>query len=157
MRKENPTRYSSAVGDAWMHCEFKVKYCHKIFDDEIYREGLRTLLYEAAYRNEIPIGEPGFDDNHLHFMADIGLYSRPQVAKLLKGYVGKNFFEYFPELKLPKDEGGLFWNSGLWNPSYYIGSPKNLDNTIKYIQRQKYGSHGISNNQKKLISFSAFN
>ena len=157
MRKENPTRYSSAVGDAWMHCEFKVKYCHKIFDDEIYREGLRTLLYEASYRNEIPIGEPGFDDNHLHFMADIRLYSRPQVAKLLKGYIGKKFFEHFPELKLPKEQGGLFWNSGLWNPSYYIGSPKNLDNTIKYIQSQKYGSHGLSNNQRKLSSFVAFN
>jgi len=27
MRKENPVRYSSAVGESWQHCEFKVKYC----------------------------------------------------------------------------------------------------------------------------------
>ncbi len=155
MRKYNPVRYSSAVGEAWMHCEFKVKYCHKIFDDEIYREGLRTLLYEAAYRAEIPVGEIGFADDHLHLMADIGLYSRPQVAKLLKGPVAKKFFEHFPELKRPKNEGGLFWGSGLWNPSYYIGSPKNLCNTINYIQGQKYGTKGIGHDQMTLLSFAA--
>src|SRR3989338_6717092 len=85
MRKENPVRYSSAVGEAWMHCEFKAKYCHNIFDDEIYREGMRTLLLEAAYEAEIPLGEMGFNSNHLHFMADICLYDRPELAKLLNG------------------------------------------------------------------------
>ena len=155
MRKENPVRYSSAVGEAWMHCEFKIKYCHAIFDDEIYREGLRTLLFEAAYRYEIPIGEIGFDNNHVHFMADICLYGRPTVAKLLRGYTGKKFFEYFPELKLPKHLGGKFWKSGLWNPSYYIGSPKNMDNTINYIKKQKYGEKGIGKQQTTLKSFAA--
>ena len=151
MRKENPTRFSSAVGEAWMHCEFKVKYCHEIFDDEIYREGLRTLLLEAAYNYEIPVGELGFADDHLHFMADIGNYSRPQVAKLLRGYTGKKFFEFFPEAKQK-----YFWDSGLWNPSYYIGSPKNLNNTINYIRKQKYGSLGLFNKkQKTLLSFAA--
>lgn len=155
MRKDNPVRYSSAVGEAWMHCEFKIKYCHAIFDDEIYREGLRLLLLEAAYDYEIPIGEIGFDNNHVHFMADISLYSRPEVAKLLRGYTGKRFFEHFPELKLPKWEGGLFWGSGLWNPSYYIGSPRNLDSTINYIKGQKYGEKGIGKHQTKLSFFAA--
>jgi len=156
MRKENPARFSSAVGEAWMHCEFKVKYCHKIFDDEIYREGLRTLLLEASYNNEIPTGVIGFADDHVHFMADIGNYRRPEVAKLLRGYVGKKFFEYFPELKRPKWEGGLFWDSGLWNPSYYIGAPKDLSNTINYIKNQKYGSLGIKRlGQKTLSSFAS--
>src|SRR3989338_10861282 len=122
MRKENPARFSSAVGEAWMHCEFKVKYCHPIFDDEIYREGLRTLLLEASYEYEIPIGEIGFAENHLHFMADIGLYDRPTLAKLLRGYTGKKFFEYFPELKRPKWEGGLFWGSGLDRKSTRLNS-----------------------------------
>ena len=150
MRKENPARFSSAVGEAWMHCEFKIKYCHKIFDDELYREGLRTLLFEAAYEAEIPIGEIGFADDHLHFMADICNYSRPQVAKLLRGYTAKKFFEFFPELKQSH-----FWRSGLWNPSYYIGSPKNLTNTINYIRRQKYGVGGIGKEQTTLASFAA--
>ena len=153
MRKTNPIRFSSAVGESWMHCEFKIKYCHKIFDDEIYREGLRTLLLEAAYRYDIPIGEIGFDSDHLHFLADIGLYSRPEVAKMLRGYTGKKFFEYFPELKQPKHKGGKFWKSGLWNPSYYIGSPRNLNNTINYIKKQKYGEKGIGKFQKTLTAF----
>lgn len=153
MRKENPVRYTSAVGEAWMHCEFKIKYCHTIFDDEIYREGLRTLLLEAAYEYEIPLGEIGFDADHLHFMADICLYNRPTVAKLLRGYIGKKFFEHFPELKRPKYEGGLFWKSGLWNPSYYIGAPRSLGSTISYIQRQKYGEKGIGKYQRTLAAF----
>ena len=102
MRKENPARYSSAVGEGWMHCMFKIKYCHTIFDDEIYREAMRTLLLEVAYGYEIPLGELGFDNNHVHFLVDIGLYSRPEVAKLLRGYTAKKFFEYFPELKRSK-------------------------------------------------------
>ena len=140
MRKTDPVRYSSAVGEAWLHAMFKVKYCHKIFDDEIYREGMRTLLLEAAYEYQIELGETGFDNNHVHFMVDIGMYKREEVAKLLKGYAAKKFFEFFPELKCPQHEGGLFWGSGLWNPAYYMGSPRNIECTIRYIQRQKYGS-----------------
>jgi len=150
MRKENPARFSSAVGEAWMHCEFKIKYCHKIFDDELYREGLRTLLFEAAYEAEIPIGEIGFADDHVHFMADICNYNRPQVAKILRGYTAKKFFEFFPELKQSH-----FLGSGLWDSSYYIGSPKNLTNTIHYIRRQKYGVSGIGKEQTTLASFTA--
>ena len=145
MRKENPVRYSSAVGESWQHCEFKVKYCHPIFDDFLYREGMRTLLLEAAYEYEIPTGEIGFDDNHVHFMADICLYSKPEVAKLLRGYTAKKFFEYFPEAKKR-----YFWNSGLWNPSYYIGSPKSMQGTINYIKKQKYGEKG---SQITLLSY----
>lgn len=152
MRKENPVRYSSAVGAAHMHAMFKVKYCHKIFDDEIYREGMLTLLLEAAYEYEMVIGEIGFADNHVHFMVDIGLYSRPEVAKRLRGYTAKKFFEFFPELKRNKWEGGLFWDSGLWNPAYYLGSPTNLGWTINYIRKQKYGMAQPSD-QKTLSIF----
>ena len=142
MRKENPARYSSAVGEAWMHCMFKVKYCHPLFEDEIYREGLRTLLIEAAYQYEIPLGEMGFDEDHVHFMADVCMYKRYEIAKLLKGYTAKKFFEYFPELKRSRRQGGKFWGSGLWNPSYYIASPEDLKRTINYIRKQKYGLLG---------------
>ena len=156
MRKENPVRYSSAVGEAWLHGMFKIKYCHTIFEDEIYREAMRTLLLEAAYEHELDISELGFDDNHLHFLIDIGLYDRSEVAKILKGYTGKKFFEFFPELKRSKHEGGLFWDSGLWNPSYYLGAPKDLAWTIKYIRAQKYGSESkFRKSQKTLLSFAA--
>ena len=156
MRKENPARFSSAVGEAWMHGMFKIKYCHTIFEDEIYREAMRTLLLEAAYDHELDISELGFDDDHLHFLVDIGLYDRAEVAKILKGYTGKKFFEFFPELKRPKNEGGKFWDSGLWNPAYYLGTPKDLAHTIKYIQKQKYGSSGVmKRGQKTLTCFAS--
>ena len=150
MRKENPVRYSSAVGEAWLHGMFKIKYCHTIFDDEIYREAMRTLLLEAAYDHELVISELGFDDNHLHFLIDIGMYNRSEIAKILKGYTGKKFFEFFPELKKSH-----FWGSGLWNPAYYLGAPKDLAYTIKYIQKQKYGSGGIGKAQRTLTSFAS--
>ena len=134
MRKENPLRYSSAVGEAWMHCMFKVKYCHEIFDDPAIREAMFQLLEEAVEHYEIPLREVGFDSDHLHFIADIALYSRPEIAKKLKGYTAKKFLEMFPEIKKK-----YFWGSGLWNPSYYIGSPRNLENTVKYVMSQKYG------------------
>lgn len=152
MRKENPRRYSSAVGEAWLHGMFKVRYCHKIFDDEVYREAMHFLLLEAAYLYGLIIGELGFDDNHVHFLVDIGLHRRPEIAKLLRGYTGKKFFEYFPELKRHKWEGGKFWNSGLWNPSYYLAAPKDLASTIKYIRKQKYGAKLLPG-QKRLNAF----
>ena len=150
MRKENPARFSSAVGEAWMHCEFKIRYCHKIFDNETYRNKMHELLLEAAQRYQIPTGEFGFDSDHVHFMADICLYSKPEVAKLLRGYTAKKFFEFFPEAKQK-----YFWGSGLWNPSYYIGSPNNLDSTINYIKKQKYGEQGIGKSQTTLSSFAS--
>ena len=155
MRKENPVRYSSAVGEAWMHAMFKIKYCQPIFDDELYREGMHTLLLEAAYEYGIVLGVMGFDNNHVHFTVDIVMYKREEVAKLLRGYSAKKFFEFFPELKRPKGEGGLFWDSGLWNPAYYMGAPKNMEHTIRYIRKQKYGSLSPLSNrsQTALTSF----
>ena len=73
-------------------------------------------------------------------MADIRLYKREEVAKLLRGYSAKKFFEFFPELKRPQHEGGLFWNSGLWNPAYYMGAPRDMESTVRYIGKQKYGA-----------------
>ena len=150
MRKTNPVRFSSAVGEAWMHCMFKVKYCHNVFDDEVYREGMRTLLLEAAFEHDIPVGEFGFDANHVHFMADIGNYKRPEVAKFLRGPSGKKIFEFFPELKKK-----LFWYAGFWSPAYYMGSPKNVKSTINYIRHQKYGAESPlhDRSQRTLAAF----
>ena len=108
------------------------------------------LLLEAAYFNEIPIGEIGFDSNHVHFMADLCLYNKAELAKLLRGYTAKKFFEFFPEAKQK-----YFWDSGLWNPSYYIGSPRNLNGTINYIKKQKYGEKGIGKDQVTLTCFAS--
>ena len=116
---------------------------------------MHTLFEEAAYLYEIPLDGIGFDDNHVHFLANICLYDRPTIAKLLRGYTAKKFFEFFPELKRQKNLGGKFWDSGLWNPAYYIASPKDLAYTKKYIQHQKYGTQGRGKEQKTLTNFAA--
>ena len=87
----------------------------------------------------------------MHFLADIGLYRRDEVAKLLKGYSAKKFFEYFHYLKEPRARGGLFWDSGLWSPAYYMGAPKNLSGTIDYIKKQRYGAKLVK--QQTLSAF----
>jgi len=56
MRKENPARYSSIVGEAWMHAMCKVKYCHNIFDIKEVREECIRLFDEASERYGIIIG-----------------------------------------------------------------------------------------------------
>ena len=150
MENEIP-RYSSCIGEAWMHGMFKIKFCHPIFDKKEIREYCEKLLNEASEKYKIKISELGFDNNHVHILLDIGLYNRPQVAKMLKGYTARKLFEQFPWMKKPKKEGGLFWNSGLWNPSYYLESPKNMARIIKYIRKQKYGKSSIE--QKTLLAY----
>ena len=133
MKNEIP-RHSSCVGEAWMHGMFKIKYCHKIFDDKQIRNYCEKLFQQACGKYDIEIIELGFDNNHVHMLVDIGLYSRPQVAKMLKGYTAKKLLQKFPKIKKQ-----YFWNSGLWNTSYYLESPKDMKRIISYIRNQKYG------------------
>jgi len=144
MRKENPTRYSSAVGESWQHAMFKIKYCHPIFDYKEVREECDKLFDEASERYGIPIEGKGFDANHVHMKLDMGNYSRPEVAKRLKGYVARKLFQKFPWLKKQK-----FWGSGLWNSSYYMSSPKNIENLDRYLKKQKW----YDPNQVRLITY----
>lgn len=147
MRKENPTRYSSAVGEMWVHATFKVKYCHKIFDLEQVRTETNKLLLEAFERYGIAYKEIGFDDNHVHFIADINNHSRPEAAKLLKGYVAKKLFEKLPWLKRK-----YFYGSGLWNPAYYMDAVgKDMEFMQKYIMKQKYAKQDCV--QMKLFAY----
>jgi len=143
--KLNPVRYSSAVGESWHHFSSKTKYCHPIFDIIEVRKECQRLMVEAFERYEIRYEEIGFDNNHVHAMVDIGLYSRPQLAKLVRGYVGRKLLNSFPEIKKK-----YFYGSGLWNPAYYLESVGKDKEFIKsYIRKQRYYS-GL---QKKLKDF----
>ena len=143
--KFNPPRHSSCVGESIHHMMFKIKYCHPIFDIREVREETEKLFNEAFERYNIRCFGLGFDNNHVHGAIDIMLYSRPQAAKLLRGYIAKKLFQKFPLLKKKH-----FWNSGLWNPSYYLDTAKNIPNLLKYIAKQKYGSRG---DQTTLLAF----
>jgi len=132
--KFNPVRHSSCVGESIHHMMFKAKYCHNIFDIDEVRQEAGKLFQEAFERYNIRCFGIGFDNNHVHGAIDICMHSRPSAAKCLKGYVAKKLFKRFPWLKQR-----YFWNSGLWNPSYYMDTAKDLSKLLNYIKKQKYG------------------
>ena len=140
--KSNPTRYSSAVGEVWVMATFKVKYCHKIFDLEAVRQLTDALFHQAFELYKIRCRKLAFDSDHVHMIVDMGLYSKPEIAKKLKGYVGRKLFELLPWLKKTK-----FWGSGLWNPAYDIRSMSNQVVYSRYLDKQKYSS-----TQQKMLS-----
>ena len=143
--KLNPTRYSSVVGEIWVMATFKIKYCHKIFDIQAVRELTDALIYEAFQLYKIRWRKVAFDSNHVHMTLDMGLYKKQELAKMIKGYVGKHLLQMLPWLKKK-----FFWNSGLWNPAYDIRSINDLNFYDRYLDKQKYSS----TRQKMLSAFS---
>jgi len=138
--KTNPTRHSSAVGEIWIMATFKTKYCHKIFDNQSVRELTDALFHEALQLYNITCTKLSFDSDHVHMILEMGLYSKIEIAKKLKGYVAKNLFRLMPWLKNFSWKGGYFWNSGLWNPAYDIRSINDMDFYKRYLDKQKYSS-----------------
>lgn len=145
--KFNPPRHSSCVGESIHHLMFKIKYCHPIFDIKDVREETERLFHEAFERYQMRCFGLGFDNNHVHGAVDLCMHSRPSAAKCIKGYVAKKLFQKFPWLKQR-----YFWKSGLWNPSYYLDTAKNLKNLLNYIKKQKYGGGA---DQTTLLDYAA--
>ena len=135
--KSNPTRYSSAVGEVWVMATFKIKYCHKIFDNLGVRELASALFNQAFQKYSIRCRKLAFDSDHVHMILDMGLYSKPELAKRLKGYVGRHCLHLLPQLKQQS-----FWGSGLWNPAYDIRSINDMDFYERYLDKQKYAYAG---------------
>jgi REP element-mobilizing transposase RayT len=142
VKKSNPDRYSSAVGAIWVMVTFKIKFCHKLFDILGVRELAEALLNEAISLYEIECKKIAFDSDHVHLILEMGLYGKIELAKKLKGYVGKKIFEYMPWLKKNKWEGGYFWNTGFWNPSYDVRNVNDLEIYMRYLDKQKYSAKG---------------
>ena len=90
----------------------------------------------------------------MHSLIEIGIYSRPQIAKFLKGTSGKKLLNEFPEMKRE-----CFWDSGLWNPSYWgdaVGEDE--ERVAPYIKNQGKPKHAkyavqIGALQRKLSDF----
>ncbi len=141
--KTNPTRYSSAVGDVWIMMTLKVKYCHNIFDKQAIREFTDAVLTEALDFYEIPWKKKGFDSNHVHITLNMGIKSKPEIAKKLKGFTTPKIFKEFPWL-----QSRLFRGHGFWNPAT-DGRTGDMNFYDKYLDCQKYGL----NNQAKLSAY----
>ena len=145
--KLNPVRYSSVVGEGWMHFTFKVKYCHPIFDNKLVRQYTHQLFLEAFELYGIRFKNAGFDSNHVHMILDIGIYSRPQVNKMLKGYTAKKLLKKYSWLKQE-----YFWSSVLWSKASYSDSVgKDIIFMEHYVMSQKYSLQDCI--QLKLSSF----
>ena len=142
--KFDPVRYSSAVGEVWVMTTFKTKYCHKIFDIAAVRQLCEALLNEAFIIYDVRCQKLAFDSDHVHFINDLGLHSKPEIAKKLRGYVGYHLLRLLPWLKRSK-----FWGSGLWNPAYDIRSISDMNFYRRYLDKQKYAGTG----QKMLTAF----
>ena len=123
---------------------FKVKYCHKIFDIIAVRQLCDALLYEAFSLYNIPCRKLAFDSDHVHMIIDMGLYSKIELAKKIKGFVGRHLLRLLPWLKRSK-----FWGSGLWNPAYDIRNINDMGVYMRYLDKQKYANAG----QKMLTAF----
>ena len=127
-------RASSCVGNSWCHAMFKVKYCHKVFDNVDVRMFVFDMINIISINYHLPVKKVGFDSDHVHFEADIRIKSKPEVAKIFRGVIGRKIFEKFPEMKKR-----YFWDSGFWNPAYLmdnIGSDKEV--IERYIANQRY-------------------
>ncbi len=144
MKKNNPVRYSSAVGEVWVMATFKVKYCHRIFDILSVRELCGVLFGMACQKYGINCRKMAFDSDHVHMILDLGIYSKSELAKRLKGFVAKQMFGMVPWLK-PR----YFWGSGLWNPAYDIRSINDMAVYTRYLDKQKYSYVG----QKTLLVY----
>ena len=151
MRAKDMYRRSSANGRAFFHFMFKAKYCHNIFDDEQVKNRCEKIFREVSEKYDFEIAELGFDRNHVHSLIEIGVYSRPQIAKFLKGTSAKKLLHEFPYLKQK-----YFWGSGMWNPSYWgdaVGEDE--QRVTPYIRNQGKPKPKIPTNtlQKKMSDF----
>ncbi len=126
------TRRSSSIGRAVFHICFKVKYSHRIFEFEKVKRRCEEVFTEVSIAYKFSITSIGFNKDHVHLIADIGLLSVSQIAKLLKGTSAKVLLREFPWLK---EE--YFYGSGLWSPATFFDSlGRNIDEVSDYVKSQ---------------------
>jgi putative transposase len=150
--KQDLVIYSHGVGRLYAHIRFKTKYCHNVFQKEPeFREACEKIFYEIAEENKIDIDIPGFDDNHVHMIVDIGLKSIPDIKKIFKGTSGRKLLQQFPEIKKK-----YFWGSGLWARSvYFYGVGRDKKQMEEYVAKQKFARRivKVNKHQKTLFAF----
>ena len=150
--KQDLIKYSHGVGRLYAHIRFKIKYCCKIFEKEpAFRDECERLFYEIAKQHNIDIGIPGFDDNHMHMIVDIGIKSIPEIKKIFKGTSGRKLFQRFPEIRRK-----YFWSErGLWGRSiYFYGVGRDKIAMERYVAKQKFAKNlSVDKHQQTLFTF----
>jgi putative transposase len=126
MSDMNLRSYSSSVGRLYAHFCFKVKYCHRVFDEAYIkkrcgrtlpvRQRCEELILEVCEEKRIEVHDIGFDRDHVHMILDMThKYAACDIAKAIKGRTGRLLLREFPEMKKR-----CFWGSGLWSPAYFF-------------------------------------
>ncbi len=131
---ENLPSWSSSVGAVITHYTFKVKYCHRVFEDARVEKRCGEIFREVAAEIGADLVELGFDRDHVHFILMTGPVGEPwQIAKKFKGVSAHKLLREFPYLKQK-----YFWGSGLWSPAYYFESlgTKDYERTRLYVRNQ---------------------
>jgi len=132
---------SSAVYNINYHIVWCPKYRKKILTGEI-KEFLEDVIHTIAYSHGWTIKELKIMPNHIHLIIEAQPFISPtDIVKIIKGTTTKMVFKRFPELK--KKE---FWRSGLWSPSYYVGTlgDTSLEVALKYLEKQEK-KHKVNN------------
>jgi len=109
------------------------KYRKPILKEEV-KEYLKDLIRTIAETKGWKVVELEVMPDHIHLFISTPPFDAPtDMVKVLKGVTAKRIFEKFPELKKE------FWGSGLWSPSYYVGTAGHVSaETIKkYIEGVK--------------------
>ena len=101
------------------------------------------MLTEALHHYEIQWKKKTFDSNHVHINLCMGIYSKPEIAKKLKGFTAIKILKEFWWLKSQLFRGGGFWNSAT------DGRSGDMDFYDHYLDKQKYAP----TDQKTLFSF----
>jgi putative transposase len=125
------------VSECHYHIQLTIKYRRSVLDKRI-QEAILTSWKEVRERYAIEIDQVGFDQNHLHILAQfLPKYSGGQVIKLLKSISAKQVFRDVPDVKK------VLWGGEFWTDGYYIatvsgrGSKQVIINYIKNQGRQQ--------------------
>ena len=130
---------------------FKVKFCHKIFDNKKVEKRYAEIFHEVSEKYGLILDEIGFDRDHVHIDINGGPnYAPKHIAKLLKGTSGRKLLKEFPYLK-----NEYFWGSGMWNPSYYFDSmgSRTKEEIDRYIRNQGSKTLKLAKDQQTLDYF----
>ena len=75
---------------------FSVVGLQLMFDDPFVRRVCEILFKRAFEEYKIFCRKMTFDSDHMHMIMDMGLYSKPELAKKLKGFVACKLFKNMP-------------------------------------------------------------
>jgi putative transposase len=121
------------VSECFYHIQLTIKYRKSLLNQEA-QQAVVDSWKGIKERYAIEISHVGFDQNHIHVMAQfLPKYSGGQVIKLLKSISAKSVFRQVPQIKKE------LWGGEFWTDGYYIATISARGNKqviINYINNQ---------------------